>query len=386
MSYKELLKENLVNNICPFWDQMIDHYYGGFYGGYNLMEKELKEAPKGLVYISRILYSYSKLYHKFNENKLLENAEYAYKFLVEKMYDNDNRGFYWSCTFDGNPLNKSKHLYGQTFALYGLSAYYQVSQSKEALKYAKEIVEIIQENLNDFPRNYHEQYTQYFTPMKNELLKGYGMVPEITTNTLLHLAEGLGLYYEVTNDPDAKELVLQLFDIIFNYGYDAENKNLYQFLDYSLKSVIDVYSYGHNLEVSWLFHEIMEQCDIENDKWFQNCMDLFENSFEIAYQNGYIINETVNGITNYSAIWWVQAEALVALVNILKIKKNPKHKEAINSITEFILDNFALEGMDWLWEGYIDTQSDNNGIISDMWKANYHNVRAILKVLEADYE
>ena len=175
------------------------------------------------------------------------------------------------------------------------------------------------------------------------------MVPEITTNTLLHLAEGLGLYYEVTKDDVVIKFVESVFQIIFETGYDQKNKNLYQFLNYKLESVIDVYSYGHNLEVSWLFHEIMEQCEIKNEKWFNCCIDLFDKSFDLAYQNGYIINETVNGKTDYSAIWWIQAESLAALVNINQIKPNQKYEDAIKSITKFILNNFTSPRLDWHW-------------------------------------
>ncbi|HPX72253.1 MAG TPA: AGE family epimerase/isomerase [Acholeplasmataceae bacterium] len=381
MDYQKLLKEELLNNIIPFWNSMVDYKYGGFYGAYDLKNKIIEDAPKGLVYISRILYSYSELYFEFEDSIYLENATHAYKFLTEKLYDNKNKGFYWSCEYDGKVLDNTKHLYGQTFALYGLSAYYKASKSKEAIEHAKEIVKIIGENLVDFPKNYCEEYSINFKPQKNNLLKGYNIIPEITTNTLLHLAEGLGLYYEVTKDDIAKKYVKLLFQTIFETGYDQKNKNLYQFLNYKLESVIDVYSYGHNLEVSWLFHEIMEQCEINNELWFNYCINLFDKSFDLAYQNGYIINETVNSKTDYSAIWWIQAESLAALVNINQIKPNEKYEDAIKSITKFILNNFTSPGLDWHWGINQDRSIQTRHGISEMWKANYHNVRAILRIL-----
>jgi len=172
-----------------------------------------------------------------------------------------------------------------------------------------------------------------------------------------------------------------LFQTIFETGYDQKNKNLYQFLNYKLESVIDVYSYGHNLEVSWLFHEIMEQCEINNELWFNYCINLFDKSFDLAYQNGYIINETVNSKTDYSAIWWIQAESLAALVNINQIKPNEKYEDAIKSITKFILNNFTSPGLDWHWGINQDRSIQTRHGISEMWKANYHNVRAILRIL-----
>ena len=97
--------------------------------------------------------------------------------------------------------------------------------------------------------------------------------------------------------------------------------------------------------------------------------------------SGYIINETVNGKTDYSAIWWIQAESLAALVNINQIKPNQKYEDAIKSITKFILNNFTSPRLDWHWGINQDRSIQIRHGISEMWKANYHNVRAILRIL-----
>ena len=62
---KRILEDNLLNDVCPFWASMVDKEYGGFYGACDLEKGINKEAPKGIVYISRILYSYSCLYSKY---------------------------------------------------------------------------------------------------------------------------------------------------------------------------------------------------------------------------------------------------------------------------------------------------------------------------------
>ena len=222
-------------------------------------------------------------------------------------------------------------------------------RKNEILSYCVEVYTLIKNSIKDFPKNYSEEMTREFKPLENRIMEGFNMVPEVTTNTLLHLIEGIALYVNATNDTGAKRKVIELFKILFKYGYDEENKNLYQFLNYNLESVIDVFSYGHNLEVSWLFMEAMKQCNIENEEYKKICIDLFDKSFGLSYYNGYIINETVNGKTDRSAIWWVQAESLAALTNMYNIDPKEEYLDAIKSITDFIINKFSQKGLDWHW-------------------------------------
>ena len=379
---KKFLEQELLTNICPFWEKMVDMENGGFYGATDENYEILKTAPKGVVYISRILFSYSFLYLKYKDEKYLKLAQTAYRFMIDKLNDQENGGFYWSTSYDGEVLNDHKHLYGNSFALYGLSAYYIASNDLRAIGYASQILKIIENAMIDFPNNYFEEYSRDFKPLPNRIMEGFNMVPEITTNTLLHLAEALSLYYSCLKNPLAKELTIKILNILFEKGYDHENKNLYQFLNYKLENQIEVYSYGHNLEVSWLFMDVMKLCGYKNEEYTKNCIEMFERNYELSFNGKYIINETVNGVTDNSAIWWVQAEALVALNNVYNITNCVNYKNGMKAITQFIKKHFVNENKEWHWGINEDMSIQTNHSISEMWKANYHNVRAILKVLE----
>lgn len=381
---KEKLENELLGNICPFWNNLKDENFGGFYGATNREHEILIKSPKGLVYISRILYSFSCLYKKYKKEEFLKNAQWAYKFLIEKMYDNIYGGFYWSCDYSGNPLNSNKHIYGQSFALYGLSAYYEITNDRKVLSYIFELVNKISNLLEEFPKKYTEEFLRDFKPTTNQIMEGHGFIPKITTNSLLHIAEALGLCYKVTKNVLAKTMTIKVLDIIFKYGYDFENANLYQFLDYDLKKQDNIYSYGHNLEVSWLFKEILDQCDIHNNDYEKILIEMFERNFKNSYTGEYVINENVDGKIDKSAIWWVQAEALAALSNMYKLTKNDSYIESINNITTFILEKLAIPNKEWYWSLDENFIPQNDHSIAEMWKANYHNVRGILRVLEVE--
>ena len=97
------VKEHLKTDIIPFWQGMKDEEYGGFYGylGYDL--KLDKEAVKGCILNSRILWFFSNAYLRLGQKELLENAGHAFRFLKERCLDREYGGVYWSLTHKGEP-------------------------------------------------------------------------------------------------------------------------------------------------------------------------------------------------------------------------------------------------------------------------------------------
>lgn len=382
MNYKEILERDLNENIIKFWNGLIDKEHGGFYGAVSMEKEILRDAPKGLVYISRILYGYSSLYLKYKSMEYLNYAKHAYEFLVNDLYDKEYGCFYWSTSYDGKVINDHKHLYGNSFALYGMANYYLASKDEGVLSYCLEIFNFIKNSLNEFPKFFYEELSRDYEPLENKIMEGYNMIPDITTNTILHLAESVSLYYYACKEVEAKNVVIKLLDIMFEIGYDAKNCNFYQFLDRDLNNVVDVYSYGHNIEVSWLFMDVMKLCDINNRKYFIELVKVFEKTFNEAYVNGYVINQMVDGVVDKSAIWWIQAEALAAINNMNNLYPCKKYVDAMESITDFIVKNFMNESSEWNWGVNEDLSLQTEHAVCEMWKANYHNIRAVLKILE----
>ena len=46
-------------------------------------------------------------------------------------------------------------------------------------------------------------------------------------------------------------------------------------------------------------------------------------TYEIAFKNNCLLNESVNGIVHTDRVWWAQAETVVGLVN--GYQKNPSY-------------------------------------------------------------
>ena len=74
------IKEELLNNILPYWmNNMLDHDNGGFFGRIDGNEKLHKQADKGAVLNTRILWTFSAAYRVFKQPEYLNIAKRAFE-------------------------------------------------------------------------------------------------------------------------------------------------------------------------------------------------------------------------------------------------------------------------------------------------------------------
>ena len=88
------VKEHLTDKLIPFWENLRDEEYGGYYGylGYDLVLD--KKAEKGCILNSRILWFFSNAYMALKDESLKEYADHAYAFLKDKCIDRKNGGVF----------------------------------------------------------------------------------------------------------------------------------------------------------------------------------------------------------------------------------------------------------------------------------------------------
>ncbi|MDR1127415.1 MAG: AGE family epimerase/isomerase, partial [Treponema sp.] len=116
--------QELTGNILPFWlNKARDVKTGGFYGRLDNCNNGDAEAPRSVVMTARHLWAYSAASRFLKEPSLLAGADYAYSYLVRNYIDEQHKGVYWAVAPDGKPTDARKQIYGEAFAIYGLSEY-----------------------------------------------------------------------------------------------------------------------------------------------------------------------------------------------------------------------------------------------------------------------
>lgn len=134
----------LSQRLLPFWKSLRDEENGGYYGYMGFDLRLDKKAEKGCILNSRILWFFSEAAALTGDGSLADCARHAFRFLTEKCLDREQGGVYWSVTYDGRPLDETKHTYNQAFAVYALSAYYRLTKDPEALALAEGLFELIE--------------------------------------------------------------------------------------------------------------------------------------------------------------------------------------------------------------------------------------------------
>ena len=385
---KQLSKEmekHLQTVIVPFWKELRDNENGGYYGymDYNLCVE--KSSEKGCILNSRILWFFSNAYLLLKEENLLKEAVHAYRFMKEKCLDHKNGGIYWSMSYDGKPIETIKHTYNQAFAIYALASYYDASCDQEALKMAFELFELIESKCRD-EVGYLEAFDEEFHVIDNEKLSENGVIAEKTMNTLLHVFEAYTELYRVSKKEKVKKCLEDILKTFADKVFNPKLRRQEVFFDKNLNTILNLHSYGHDIETAWLIDrgvEILGNLE-ERSKINEITQILTEEIFDVAFDGRSLANESENGIVNEDRIWWVQAETVVGFLNgFLKTPEQIKYLTAATSTWEFIKE-YVLdkrEGSEWFWKVNKEGVPEPSKPIVEPWKCPYHNGRMCIDVI-----
>ncbi len=386
MSIAVEMKEHLENVLLPFWKNLKDEEHGGFYGWVDTELKVDKEAVKGCILNSRILWFFSNAWMTLKDDSLKEYADHAFDFMKKFCYDEERGGVYWAVTYDGKPEDTTKHTYNQAFAIYALSSYYDASGNEEAIAMARALRDIVETKCCD-EIGYKEALDINFEPAENDKLSENGVMADRTMNTLLHVFEAYTELYRVTKDEVAATKLRWMMDLIAEKIYNPQMHRQEVFFDNDYKSLIDLHSYGHDIETAWLTDRGAQVLGDEAyiAKMAPITADLEQNVYKLAYSDNSFKNECERGVDNEDRIWWVQAEAVVGFYNAWQKAPEKKHyleaAETIwNFIKEFVVDK--QNGGEWFWRTDRFGKPDLEKPIVEPWKCPYHNGRMCMEMIK----
>lgn len=381
--YTEEIYSHLYNDLIPFWMNMRDDENGGFYGFADENGVPDKESPKGGILQSRILWFFSSAYMLSKDPEVLSCADHAYRFLRDYCMDHEYGGMFWSVNADGTPCEDMKHTYCQSFALYAFSAYYRASGDPEALDLACSLYELIESKCRD-SEGYLEAFGRDFSLCENDKLSENGVMADRTMNTLLHLLESYTALLEAEYFNDVEASVLEILQIFKTHIYDPDRKICKVFFDMDYNSIIDLESYGHDIEASWL---ISRACDVLRDsKIKEEMMPMITGLAEGALEHGIdesdhaMNNECENGIVDSKKVWWVQAEAVTGFMNAFELTGDEDYFEASDMIWNYIRDKVIGEHGEWIENIYEDRNQTEGQALVHQWKCPYHNGRMCIEM------
>ena len=378
------MEREFFDHVIPFWQSKADTVHGGFYGLLNFDLELDKEAEKGCILNSRILWFFSNAYLELGDESYLATATHAYAFLKEYCLDRTHGGVYWSVTYDGIPMDDTKHTYNQAFAVYALSSYYRASGNREALDLAYGLFDLIEDKCRD-EGGYLEAFSVDFKPSTNEKLSENGVMATRTMNTLLHVMEAYTELYKADHNEKVRQKLQEQLVLFRDKVYDADKERLEVFFDADYHPLIDLHSFGHDIEAAWLIDRTIEVLGDEGTEYDLSAITrvLTKKIYDVAFDGESVPAESENGTVLQDRIWWVQCEAVIGFINgWQKDSSQPQYRRAAEAVWEYIQKAIVdpREGSEWYSE--VDTEGTpfSRKPIIEPWKCPYHNGRMFLEI------
>ncbi|MDD6050291.1 MAG: AGE family epimerase/isomerase [Clostridiales bacterium] len=388
------MRQHLTERILPFWERLTDWTRGGWYG---YVDKDLvvhKDAHKGCILNSRVLWTFATAARVLGEEKYLDYARHALRFMG-RFEDYQRGGLYWSVTPDGFALDKTKHTYCQAFAIYGLAAYMRAAGKNDPLyetarERAFRLFDVIETRCCD-AGGYGEAYEPDFVPVDNKKLSDNptlmerGEVAERTMNTLLHVLEAYAEFYRAIPEERVLKAGKACLERFLHVMYNAPKRRLEVFYDRDYRSLLDMQSYGHDIEASWLMWDAVETFIPEKERapYRDMCLTLAEATCERAFTDHGMENEIVEGVVEHTRVWWVQAETVLGFAQAYALTGEEAWMARLCQQWAYIQREIVdpREGSEWFWS------TDENGVPTDKpiveeWKCPYHNGRMCLRLIE----
>lgn len=383
------MRSELENNILPFWmNKMEDNEEGGFYGQIT-GEDELKpEASKGAILNARILWTFSSAYRLLKKPEYLETATRAKRYLIDRFYDPQYGGIYWELDYKGNPLDTKKQIYAIGFAIYGLSEYARATGDEEALAYAQQLFDVIEQHSFDSEQNgYVEALTRDWQPIEDMRLSDKDENEKKTMNTHLHILEPYTNLYRVWKDEQLERQLRNLIEVFITRILDPQTGHLNLFFEEDWTNKYRIVSYGHDIEASWLIHEAaLVLGDPELLKRIEPIIIRIARAADEGLNpDGSMIYENFldKQKIDRELHWWVQAENVVGHINLYQHFGDTEALDTAARCWEFIKTKLIdREQGEWHWsllpEGTVNRRDDKAGF----WKCPYHNGRMCMEVIE----
>lgn len=385
---KSEVYKNLTDNILSYWTKnMVDPVNGGFYGRIDYQEKKYPGDDKGGILNARILWTFSSAYRVTKDTSYLSVAKRARDYILDHFIDQKYGGTYRSVTSKGVPSDIRKQTYSQSFFIYALSEYYRATGDQDALNAAKEIYRLLEKHAVD-PKSdgYFEVFDREWK-RTNELLIGEKTSKDVKTmNTHLHMMEAYANLYRVWPDPKLAGRLKNLISLFTDKIIDPKSFHLNVFLDSNWQITSTLYSYGHDIEASWL---LVEAAQILGDhSIIKNCETISLKIADAASQglqpDGSLISEKdySSGEVNTSRDWWPQAETIVGLLNAFELSNKEAYLnnalKCWNYTNKYMVDHQSGEWFNAVSASGTVSKGDKAGF----WKCPYHNGRMCIEVME----
>ncbi len=345
--WSECYREDLVENIMPFWMQYgVDHEHGGVYTCVD-RDGTLMDTTKSVWFQGRFAYICAYAYNHIEQRaEWLDAAKSTIDFIEAHCFDTD-RHMFFEVTADGTPLRKRRYVFSESFAAIAMAEYSKATGDKT---YAEKAMQI-----------FRDMRRMLTTPglLEPKYLPTMEAQGHSITMILINVANVLR---QVCDDPELEEQTELSIKALAQYFIHPEYKALLEtvgpkgeFIDTINGRLINP---GHCIETSWFLLDVAER---KGDKELQQlALQILDWSWDWGWDKEYggIINfRDCKGFPqqDYSQdmkFWWPQCETIIACLYAYKLTGDEKYLERHRMISEWTYAHFPDHEYGE-WYGYL---------------------------------
>jgi mannobiose 2-epimerase len=205
-------------------------------------------------------------------------------------------------------------------------------------------------------------------------------------NNHLHVLEAYTNLFRVRPDPRVAERLRELIEIFLTRILDPRTRHLHHFFNEQWDIRSDTYTFGHDIEASWLLCEAAEV--LADAALLERVRAAAAPMAETVFNEGFgadggLCYEGRDGqIIDAGRECWPQAEAMVGFLNAFELSHNAAFlaaaEQAWNYIQKHLVDRAHGE---WFWRINPDGRPDPKLPKVSEWKGPYHGTRACLEAI-----
>jgi mannobiose 2-epimerase len=381
---RSILKTSLVDFYLP---AAVDRTNGGYLESL----RDGKLVPTGEKFLTqqgRQLWFFSTLAREGSEREAArEAARVGFEFLEKKMRDSRNGGYFSKVTDAGEPRDARKHVYLNAFALYGLVAYHRAAEEPRALAAAQDLFRVLEDKAHD---RQHGGYVEFFSedwkPITDPKESNYvGAVGTKTYNTHLHVLEALTELYRAWPDLLVRrrldETLVVIMSTVRHPDYPCNIDGWrpdWRMIEApaNLRA-----SYGHDVECAWLTLDAaraLGQSPALLRGWAETlCGYSMKYGYDRDHGGFFYTGPLGRPADDTRKEWWVQAEALVSMLEMYRLTGKPDYYAAFSRTLDFVEKHQVAREGGW-WATRAADGLPKGDQRSSPWQGAYHSGRAML--------
>jgi len=401
------LRRHLTDELLPFWlTRCKDEANGGFITHFDQHGRDTGEDQKSLIAQSRSVFTFSSAHRAgYGGGACAEFASHGVDFLIDRMWDREHGGFYWTVDRRGQVQIDKKVLYGLSFAIYSLSEYTLATGDPRGIEYAQRTFDLVQRHCADPALGgYFEMFERDWATCG----PGAGGGDRKTLDVHMHLMEAFTTLFECSHRAEHRRALQEdidllvgrilhpqyatgipqfwadwrvapqiKFDIVWGWDRFAEGG--------AKPHADDNTSYGHNVECSWL---LLHALDVMGEDWHRyepvirkQLGHAVKAGIDFEYGGVYVEGPHDGGPAyDTEKEFWQQAETLIGMLDGCRLFGMDPYWQAYEAVHRFVMDKMVNREVGEWWP-LLSRDGDTRiwTHMSHSWKINYHSVRGAIQ-------